>query len=182
MPRPMWIVAQDAHAHLHRLVDEGLHRKAVVTGITQFWIVGSSFEFVPWTGLKRCGALFGDVAIVALIGCHRFMETLMLRDRRVTTRHGAARTLRDRTPAYRFLGSGGYDKLNRDKNADDQTYHTSHAQPAKLENPLFHPFRRRRLEFAHPHRLHGLQAPPDHLGQVAHEQIASLRVDLKEGM
>ncbi len=86
----MWVMAQHAYAHLHGLVDEALYSEAVVTGITEFRIFAGSFEFVPRTGLKRCGALFGFVAIVALIGCHRFMETLMLRNLRVTTRRGAS--------------------------------------------------------------------------------------------
>lgn len=178
----MGVVAQNANTHLNRLVDEPVLGKAVVAGVTQFRIVSGPFELVPRTGSKRRGALLGLMTSVAPVLHQRLVDTSMLHDRRVTIRHGTRRRSRCRGATHRFLGGAACRKSGRDKCAGHHTCHARHARPAKLENPLLHPLRGGCLQLAHPPRLHGLQAPPDHLGQVSHEQIAGLGVGFKEGV
>lgn len=63
----MWVVAQNAYAHLHRLMDEALRGETVVASVTQFRVVAASFELVLGTGLKGSGVLFGFMTSVALV-------------------------------------------------------------------------------------------------------------------
>ncbi len=100
---PVWVVAQDAYPHFHRLMNEALLAQAVVAGITECRIVAGPFEFVPRAGLKRRGVPLGFVTGIAPIRCHRLVETLMQSYLRVATRHGACRCLRGYGPVGRLL-------------------------------------------------------------------------------
>ena len=161
---PMWIVAQNAHPHLHRFVDEVRLGKTVVAGVTQFRIVSSAFELVPRPGAKRRGAPLGHMTSVAPVFHQRFVDTFMLHDRGVTIRRRARRRKHRRSAARRFLSDAGCGGPGSDKTAEHHIYNPSHASPTKLDRLLFHPSCGGCLELAHPHRLHGLQTPPDNAG------------------
>lgn len=136
----VWVMAQNAHPHLHRLVEErdpvAIRRirqsDAVMAHVTQLRVVAGSNEFVPRTGLIGSGTLFRFVACLAPVSSHRFMETLVLHHLGVTARCGTRRPggLGIRGSLLRRLpGITGGEKPRRDKKADNPSYHTSHAQP-----------------------------------------------------
>jgi hypothetical protein len=137
---PMRVMAQDAHPHLHRLVDQPRLGKAVVARKTQFRIVTGSFEFVPRPGFMGGGALLGFVTSIALVLRGRLVDTLAPLHLQMTIRRGTRRPVgrgRHRSPTCRLLGRAGCDRSRRDENTDHHAQRASHEPSAELERSPF---------------------------------------------
>ncbi len=128
----MWVVAQHAHPHLHRLVDKGRSSKAIVARIAEFGVVGSTLEFVPCAGLKRSRSFPEFVTGIALEFRHRLVNTLMLHHFRMTTRRSAGRHWHWRCLAGRFSSRHTCDKAHSHKTTGRHAhdlYYAKHAEP-----------------------------------------------------